>query len=274
MLISANPSARQPLRQPWPFERLVHARAVALGFAIDASTAKSYTSHLQSYLTFCKMHHFDIMLTADTLSFYTVYMYHHIKPSSVDSYLSGICNQLESLYSDVRALRRHSLVTRTLAGCKRMLNTPPARKSALEPHHLLTLLHAFPPTSHDNRLFRTLLLSGFFGLHRLCELVWPDDAGLRSWRKVIARASVSFAESSYGYLLPAHKADRFFDGSRVLIDDCFAPAGVVPSHEFRVYLASWGYQLPAATCSVAHRRWYRSLAPLVHDSLAQRDPRP
>lgn len=219
-------------------ERLIHARAVALGHSIDVSTTRTYTSHLQSYLTFCKLHQFPVEPTVDTLSFYTVYMCHHIKPSSVDSYLSGICNQLESLYPHVRVLRKHPLVTRTLAGCKRMLNTPTRRKSPLEMHHLQHLLNAYPPSSHDNRLFRALLLSAFFGLHRLGELTASDNTNLRTWRKVIHRSSVRLFDTAYGYTLPAHKADRIFEGSSVLIEQRLTTDGVDPFAEFTNYLSS------------------------------------
>ena len=39
----------------------------------------------------CRIHDFPIDPTPDMLSFYTVFISHHIKPSFVDSYLSGIC---------------------------------------------------------------------------------------------------------------------------------------------------------------------------------------
>ena len=97
--------ARQPTRQPWPMHRLLEERAVALGFALEDSTASTYTSHLNSYLTFCNIHHLPIEPTADTLSFYIVFMCCHIKPSSVESYLSGICNQLEPWFPRVQEIR-------------------------------------------------------------------------------------------------------------------------------------------------------------------------
>ena len=40
------------------------------------------------------MHDFALEPTANMLSFYVVYMAHHIKPSSVTQYLSGIINTL------------------------------------------------------------------------------------------------------------------------------------------------------------------------------------
>ena len=104
-------SARQPTRQPWPMHRLLEERAIALGFALENSTAGTYTLHLNSYLTFCNIHHLPIEPTADTLSFYIVFMCSHIKPSSVESYLSGICNQLEPWFPRVREIRTSALVS-------------------------------------------------------------------------------------------------------------------------------------------------------------------
>ncbi|KAJ7125748.1 hypothetical protein C8R43DRAFT_1135075 [Mycena crocata] len=110
----------QPPQEPMG---LVHKRAVAMGAAIDRSTANTYGSALNSYLEFCRLHGLPIEPTADTLSFYTVFMCHHIEPRSVDSYLSGICNQLEAHFPQIRETRKSMLVARTLQGCKRLRGT-------------------------------------------------------------------------------------------------------------------------------------------------------
>lgn len=81
---------------------LVHEQSIALGMSIDASTHKNYSSALNSYLNFCRIHHLPIDPTPDTLSFFTVYMSYQLKPSSVGTYLSGICNKLEIYFPDVR----------------------------------------------------------------------------------------------------------------------------------------------------------------------------
>jgi hypothetical protein len=94
-MIHASAWSRQPSCTAWTRECLLHERAIALSHTIDESSAKMYSSHLQSYLTFCKLHDFSIDPTADTLSFYVVFMSHHISPKSVSAYLSGICNTLE-----------------------------------------------------------------------------------------------------------------------------------------------------------------------------------
>jgi len=47
---------------------------------IESSTAITYTSHLQSCLSFCKLHHLLITPIIDTFSFYLVYMCKPHKP--------------------------------------------------------------------------------------------------------------------------------------------------------------------------------------------------
>ena len=69
------------------------------------STWDNYGSALNSYLTFVLLHNIPVEPTANTLSLYTVYMCHHIKPDSVDTYLSGICQQLEPYFPKVREAR-------------------------------------------------------------------------------------------------------------------------------------------------------------------------
>lgn len=218
-MFSSEYTSRQPIREPWTRERLIHERAIALGSSIDLSTRQAYTSHLQSYLTFCKNHNFPVDPTPDTLSFFTVYMCHHIKPSSVDAYLSGICNQLEPFFPHVRTARKSPLVSRTLAGCKRNLGTATTRKRPLGTEDLIKCLLIFPPTSYDNLLFRALLLAGFLGLHRLGELVRPSKGNV--WRKTISRTSVTLdpVHRRFRYHLPTSKTDHIFEGSTILLDE-------------------------------------------------------
>ncbi|KAJ6472038.1 putative retroelement protein [Mycena sanguinolenta] len=230
------------MREAWTVEQLVHQRAVALGAAIDMSTAQTYGSALNSYIEFCRLHEFPINPTADTLSFYTVFMCHHINPNSVDSYLSGICNQLEAHFPQVREIRKSTLVSRTLQGCRRLRGTTTKRKSPLSRQHLRQAIAALPPSpSHDDLLFLSALLSGFRALHRLGELTMPDNPRLRNPRKYIKRVSVSIDATKYEYWLPAHKAKAptfsvykhtSFEGNHIIITDMDALG------QFRQYLAS------------------------------------
>ncbi|KAG1803207.1 hypothetical protein EV424DRAFT_1582225 [Suillus variegatus] len=91
------------------------------------------------------------------------------------------------------------------------------------------------PPAHDDLLFLAQLYDGFYGLMRLGELVWPDNASLRSFDKVIRRTSVKITESYHSFLLPRHKSDTSFEGSTIVIQRA---ASADPHHTFTSYLAS------------------------------------
>ncbi|TFY77498.1 hypothetical protein EWM64_g6515 [Hericium alpestre] len=252
-------------------EHLLRERAIALGSAIDPSSHVTYNSHLQSYLTFCKIHSFAIDPTPDTLSFYVVFMCHHIQPRSVGQYLSGIANQLEHLFPDVRANRNSALVSRTLTGCTKRLGSAIRRKEPLAIDNLQGFLQATPQPMHDDLLFLAILACGFFGLHRLGELTWPDRVQARDWRKVIMRSSVRLDDSTFRYSLPAHKADRFFEGSTIIIAQ--REGAVDPRSIFTRYLASRDHQFPISPVlwlkldgNVPSRSWFLSR---LHARLSQ-----
>ena len=224
-MIRGTHKARQPAREVWSRERLVHERAIALGNVLDRSTLSNYSSALNSYLNFVKLHGFPVDPTPETLSFYTVYMCHHVNPRSVNTYLSGISHQLEAHFPSVKEARNSTIVRRTLQGCTRMRGTATVRKRALTTGDLrLVINHYRDSTTHDDLLFIAMILTGFFGLLRLGELVFPDDASLQNWKKVTRRNTVHIQHEFYDFLLPGHKADRFFEGNRI----------VIPAHRFNL----------------------------------------
>ena len=205
-------------QQLWSMERLIHERALALSEAIDLSTKNSYGSALNSYLNFVLLHKLPVEPTDDTLSLYTVYMSFHIKPESVDSYLSGVVHQLEPYFPDIRKACSSPLVKRTLHGCKRMRGSPMRRKGPLTLDNLGRVIEQYASSDqHDDLLFLAMLLTGFFALMRLGELTFPDDKAIRDWRKVTKRSSVQVTEKLYEFHLPHHKADRYFEGNRVIV---------------------------------------------------------
>lgn len=164
-MIQSLTKPRQPPRTAWPRDRLLRERAIALGLAIDTSTLNTYSSALNSYLTFVRLHSLPVEPTPETLSFFIVFMSHHIEPRSVSSYLSGICQQLEPYFPNVRPSRHTPLVDRTMKGCLRLKSSPTKRKRALTLSDLQTVLSALSnSTSHDDLLFQAMLLTGFFGL--------------------------------------------------------------------------------------------------------------
>lgn len=253
-MIDLSPSSRQPLREPWTLARLEHERAIAIGSALDPSSISAYSSALNSYITFCRAHHFPIDPTPDTLSFYTVYMCNHIKPKSVDNYLSGIANQLEPFFPAARSHRHHLLVTRTLKGCKKLRPSSVSRKRPLTRTELASLHTQYlqpPSTTHDNKLFFSLLLPGFHGLLRLGELVWPDNKSLQDYRKVMMCHTVHLHDDSFDFHLPGHKADCFFEGNQVIIQR--TTTNDDPLSAFINYLSSRDHLFPFSP-----KLWLRS----------------
>ncbi|KAE9385630.1 hypothetical protein BT96DRAFT_1026532 [Gymnopus androsaceus JB14] len=160
--------SQQPVREVWSWEHLLHERNIALGSVLKPSSLSSYTSAVQSYVTFCCSHDFLIDPTTDTLSFYIVYICHFIKPKSVSSYLSGICNQLKVFYPDIHQNCTHPIIKQMLKGCKKIHNSVASRKRPLQRTELTEVFDkVHSSTSFDDQIFLILLFVGFFALMRL-----------------------------------------------------------------------------------------------------------
>ena len=165
---------------------------------------------------------------------------HHIKPSSVKSYLSGICAELKPFYPDIRTIRSSALVTHTLAGCAKLLSTPVNRKRALTEDNLRTIIHASPHRpEHDDLLLLAIILVGWNCLMRLGEIVDNDTVSLCDFRKTISCLSVKFHPlpgPHCSFFLPMHKADRLFEGSTVVFKQ--HSSDLDPVRFFQLYLQS------------------------------------
>lgn len=237
MLIDITPRSRQKAREPWTLEKLHHKRCLALGSAIDSSTLGPYNSALNSYITFCKIHKFPIQPNVDNFSYFIVFMCSHIKPDTISSYLSGICNHLENFFPDVREIHNSPIVSRTLKGCRRLKGSAVKRKSPLSRDNIrYAITKLGKSNNYDDCLFLALLVTGFNGLLRLAELSMPDLKKLRNWRKIVRRTTVEWIPEGYAFFLPAHKADMAFEGNKVIIP-CDDDPSFNPLPIFRRYLA-------------------------------------
>ena len=128
------------------------------------------------------MHHFSLEPTPDTLSFFVVYMSHHISPHSVKSYLSGLVQQLATDFPSVKETRTSALVTKTMKGCLKSLSKPVQCKVPLMESDLHHVLPRFQNTySHDDLLFVALIVTGFHGLLRLGDLTFLDGHSIWDW---------------------------------------------------------------------------------------------
>jgi hypothetical protein len=151
----------------------------------------------------------------------------YILPTSVDSYLSGICHNLEDDFPDVRTVRTSRLLQCTIAGCKRHHHQPVHRVHPLSHHDLHTVFLALRDSGeHDDLLFLVQLYVGFATLQRLGELVWPDALPLQSYSSVPLHHTVNLTAEGSSYTIPSSKSDQFGHGSTVLVmrstrdDDC------------------------------------------------------
>ena len=124
-------SSRQPSRAAWILDHLNYEQSILLGLSIDSTTAATYSSATNSYLTFCKKHQQSMELMAETLSYYINYQTHFISPDSIDSYLSRIINQLEPYHLDVYKHWGSLLVKQTLKGAWRMYSKGVCQRETL-----------------------------------------------------------------------------------------------------------------------------------------------
>ena len=225
-------SASRPRRapeEPWSTEALILWRSYYVTSSLAPSSRLSYTSALQSYHRFCQLHDFPTKPLADTLSFLLTYRSHSLRPQTLSSYLSGICNQLEAFYPQVRALRQSPIVRHTLAGIHRVHSTSAHRKRPLLPADLQVAIDHFGSSpDYDDALFLAQLLVGFDQLLRLAELCCPDNPQLFDVRRSMRRFDVTVGPEHLQLLLPGNKTDKFFAGSQLLLQRWSDPICPVP----------------------------------------------
>jgi hypothetical protein len=91
------------------------------------------------------------------------------------------------------------------------------QKRALTPDDLSALLTAFDTPSHDNFLFLSLLFMGFSALLRLGEMTISNSPAKRSSKKIPSCHTLSISPAQFSFQLPFHKADRFYQGSKIIV---------------------------------------------------------
>jgi len=217
-MIHISTMSRQPVQEAWTLACLNAELTINLGMVIDRATHDSYSSALNSYLTFCRLHSLNIKPTQQTLALFVTFQLAHINPKSVDTYVCSISNLLETPFPDVHAAHKSTLISHALQGVKQRNGVPTSCKLPLTRDNLLTIYNVYgPKPPHDDLLFTTQILTGTNCLMRLAELTWPDKLSLRDYRKVSMRHSVEFLPEGLSFWLPGHKADKFFKGNRPIV---------------------------------------------------------
>ncbi|KAF8328814.1 uncharacterized protein EI90DRAFT_2883132, partial [Cantharellus anzutake] len=199
-------------------------------------------------------HGFPLKPSENTLSFYIVYMCHYIQPSSVKSYLSGICAELEGAWPDIRSIRNSPFISRCLSGCMKLHNTPTTCKRPLMEDDLILIQNSLPQSpAHDDKLFIAMVLTGWHCLMRLGELVDPDSTALRNFQKTIlyprdqlpVHPKLRFNKTPcphISFILPMHKADHLFEGSTIVLEG--RNNQLDPLSTFTQYLISRDHDFP------------------------------
>jgi len=101
--------------------------------------------------------------------------------------------------------------------------------------NLRLLLLTYDSSNLNDLLFLAIIFSSFHALLHLGESTQPDTPVKCSFHKVTLRHSVKLTPSSFSFVLPTHKADRFFESSTILIESWLGP--LCPLQPFRKYLA-------------------------------------
>jgi len=95
---------------------------------------------------------------------------------------------------------------------------PTSRKCALTLEDLGMVINTLGQSAdYNDHLFVAQLLTGFFALFHLGEMTYPDDPELHDPRKVTKCNSVRVCDTSFQFFLPGHKADRFFEGNKIIV---------------------------------------------------------
>ncbi|KAF9003754.1 hypothetical protein BDZ89DRAFT_882483, partial [Hymenopellis radicata] len=170
-------------------------------------------------------HNLSLDPTPETLSRYIAYTSQFI--ASAPKYLSGAKHFLKEFYPHFADARASALVQATIRGAKKVRADPIHRKPPLRIHHLQLFVNIANQTQkYDDLLFATIMGAittgltimscAFYAVHRMGELVQPNQKKLRDWKKIIKRSSLKFEPGYAGYRLPYHKSDPFYQGTDIL----------------------------------------------------------
>ena len=102
----------------------------------------------------------------------------------------------------------------------------------------------------DDLLFTSIVFMGFHALMCLGKLTQPDSEAKCTFLKVFLHHMVVVTSSTFSFILPSHKADRFFEGNSIVIES--RSGSPCPHKPFVSYLAAWDVCFPLHPPTVAH----------------------
>ena len=190
-------------------------------------------------------------MTLDNLINYAVWLgSKNFHPNTIEQYLGGIGRYFRKAgVSDWEHMRTSSELKEVLDGIRKSYGESHCTESKNENsimtiNTMATLCHKADTLEIDpidRELFKAILSIGFWGLHRLDELVDADEETVRRQRshRRILLSSVVITKTSEGmeleYWLPGHKADRFGVGNKISLEQ-YTDDSVCPVRRTMEYL--------------------------------------
>lgn len=155
--------------------------------------------------------------TIDNIADYISTSSNRILPASIALYLSGLKSTLIEEFPYIETILASKIVTDTLKGCRRLHSRPSVQAIPFNKKDFLLL--PFPPANFNKALYSAIIAVGFAGLHKLGELVSPDQTAFKDDRYFIRWNSLSFSTclKFAQYTLPFSKTDQFGKGAKVAI---------------------------------------------------------
>ena len=209
-----------PREPPPPLDALVAAAQELVAASLERTTIDKYNSALRLYWRpFLRTYGLAAPPTPRTLVLFIAY----VRARGLRT-LNGVLSAVSWLYrlqvDSWAGVIGHPLVVAAKAGFKKLHPRKVRRSPPILPHHVLAAARTAlaPGATFDDVLFAFMVVVGFGGLLRLAEMTRPDKVAHRDPRKWPARSSVALKRgAAFSFQLPYHKADRFYEGSSVVI---------------------------------------------------------
>lgn len=126
---------------------------------------------------------------------------------SINTYLSGIVNQLKTHFFDIICTAHKSLlVSCALWAVKQHYSIPTLQKLALTADNILAIFDSYGPNpDHNDLLFAAQVSAGTNCLMQLAKITSPDKLSLYDYCKVSMHHFVEFLLNAFSFWLPGHK---------------------------------------------------------------------
>lgn len=197
---------------------LTQYRSHLFDSSIELSTKRGYDTAYKHWTAFITIYGFSEVPSASTFGLFAAFVSRRVH--HVDKILSAVAHRWKAVLPNWEEIRLQSQVATIVKG-HRKLNVRAVKRSlpVLPSHLVLFVTHAFRQgASFDDLLAAFIAVVAFGGLLRLGECLLSPVKADRDARKVPRRSSVtSIAGECFTFVLPYHKADRFYSGSVVAI---------------------------------------------------------